>query len=472
MGDDPKQISKWNTWLVEAVRKIRMQKQKPNLDRIFSTVRHVVEKEQLAEQTQKSPIAPIYNPQVDSIELSQVEKHLNRTVKEGILVRTISKGEETYKTREKCDRFLNFSSRPDDNIEQLSRCVQKVLRELSDIDPGSIAAGSISKQLSVAKSGYNLSQLAEYIRESHIVNFPSGESDTTAFFDGLLCVVLEKEIIKGKIEFVDGSYRIGSGGKLNTPAPSKTPSSVIDPDIKKALALKPLDLEKLGDKTEVPQTTKSPQKSTIESSTKRESKMSSSQEKDVKDSFECKLQQASERLVKNSEKAKSVKRETDLLESANEDLLTSVVTKASGKNQESSSLSSAEEILSTSSGSRASSVVSDSGVERKAQDKETAVIQLMVPSFSMGKNKSKGHKPSSSSVNTPFAKKSVPENLKDSDSSRSSSASPKTVETTKTPHVEMSAKAANESIKSIASSIVGKKVRNLCSLMENYIRML
>ncbi len=50
----------WNNWLVEAVRKIRIQKQRPGLDRIYNAVRLLAEKKELAVQKLASPISPLF----------------------------------------------------------------------------------------------------------------------------------------------------------------------------------------------------------------------------------------------------------------------------------------------------------------------------------------------------------------------------------------------------------------------------
>jgi hypothetical protein len=111
---DKKEQETWETWLVEAVRKIRAQKQRPGLDRIYNAVRLLAEKEQQADHEKKSPIAPIYHIKFDTIQVATVQKQLDRVVSLGLLFKVISKGQLTYKTPDKCERTLKAGN--DDEV--------------------------------------------------------------------------------------------------------------------------------------------------------------------------------------------------------------------------------------------------------------------------------------------------------------------------------------------------------------------
>jgi hypothetical protein len=81
----------WDCLLVETINKIRLQKQRPSLDRIYKAVRILTEKN--AEITQNFPF----------VELSLVQQQLDRVVKDGLLLKLLYKGQTTYKTKDKCE---------------------------------------------------------------------------------------------------------------------------------------------------------------------------------------------------------------------------------------------------------------------------------------------------------------------------------------------------------------------------------
>lgn len=239
MLDKEKEIAQWDTWLVEAVKKIRIQKQRPGIDRIYHAVRLLAEKEQQAIQNQRSPIAPIYNVPFEPVGIDQVQKHLDRALKKGILLKILSKGQASFKcSAEKCDRNLNLVQQPSD-IE-VSKIVVKVLKELSEVDPSS---SQPSTSISPTKSqsgggnsdGLKLNEIEEYIRYSHVIVYPSGIVQNSP--EAIECVrpivekALEREISKGHVELKNGIYKLiatGSNSKVSSSSSSskvKTPSA-------------------------------------------------------------------------------------------------------------------------------------------------------------------------------------------------------------------------------------------------------
>ncbi|XP_021960551.1 uncharacterized protein LOC110856375 isoform X2 [Folsomia candida] len=212
----------WDAWLVEAVRKVRSQKQRPGLDRIYNAVRLLAEKKELAEQKAASPISPLFPTQFEHIKLALVQRHLDRVVREGILLKVISKGQTTYKTPDKCERVLNLAAATDDEI---SKCFIKVLRELSEPDPTTPSppppTSSSSKSSLLSKPppvGFTLDQILEYLLHSHLLAPLPGEGDDTSpppplasppdFLREKITPLLHTDLIlrKGKVQLVDGIY--------------------------------------------------------------------------------------------------------------------------------------------------------------------------------------------------------------------------------------------------------------------------
>jgi len=223
MLEKEKEQAQWDTWLVEAVRKIRMQKQRPGLDRIYNAVRLIAEKEHQAEQSQRSPIAPIYNMQFNQIQVVQVQRHLDRAVKSGLLLKVISKGQTTYKTPEKCERQLNLIQC---SPEDLSKCVIKVVKELSETDP-TANPGSSSTTRKVNTTGFSLQTISEYIRHSHVIAFPPEETQPDDFLLGKVEEALTREVKRNKLDFVDDLYKI----HVHTPKGGLMPAYLLNPDL-------------------------------------------------------------------------------------------------------------------------------------------------------------------------------------------------------------------------------------------------
>lgn len=209
MVDKEKEVIQWDNWLLEAVRKIRTQKQRPGLDRIYNAVRLLAEKHELAEHSQKSPIAPIYHVKFNQIKIEQVQRHLDRAVKKGLLLKIYSKGQATYKAVDKSERTLNLAKEQvggDNGNGELSKCILKVIRELSECDApvptsSSVTVSSLNKP---PKLGYTFDTIEEYIRHSHVIIYP--DDSPPDFLPNLVKQALAKECTRGKLEQVSGEY--------------------------------------------------------------------------------------------------------------------------------------------------------------------------------------------------------------------------------------------------------------------------
>ncbi|CAG7834008.1 unnamed protein product [Allacma fusca] len=223
MHDKEKEVAQWDQWLVNAVQKIRSQKQRPALDRIYNSVRLLAEKEQLAVQSQRSPIAPIYNAPFETIGIDQVQRHIDRAVKKGLLLKIISKGCTAYKTPEKCERQLNLSNGSTEENPEVIKSVVKVFRELSEPDPTATSSSRDSNS-----NGCTLVQISDYLRQSHIIQFPATNQDldNDSLVRRLVEGVLRKEISKGHVELHGEHYRLLSGGNGGSGSGGNGKSSV------------------------------------------------------------------------------------------------------------------------------------------------------------------------------------------------------------------------------------------------------
>ncbi|XP_035710440.1 uncharacterized protein LOC118436434 [Folsomia candida] len=204
--------NQWDAWLLEAVRKIRAQKQRPDANRIYNAVRFLAEK--CAQNSSTSTSHPV---KFEPIHMVLVQRNLDRAVRERLLLKVISKGQTTYKPPDKCtDRVMNLGISSD---EEISKCFIKVLRELSEPDPTIRQQPYSSPLLKKPPSGFTLDQIIDYLTQSHVLILPPGEQDDSPadFLHEKLSVLLEKEILcRGRVEVIDGIYykikeKVGSG---------------------------------------------------------------------------------------------------------------------------------------------------------------------------------------------------------------------------------------------------------------------
>ncbi|OXA50766.1 Histone acetyltransferase KAT6A [Folsomia candida] len=192
----------WDAWLLEAVRKIRAQKQRPDANRIYNAVRFLAEK-----CAQNSSSSTSQSVKFEPIHMVLVQRNLDRAVRERLLLKVISKGQTTYKPPDKCtDRVMNLGISSD---EEISKCFIKVLRELSEPDPTIRQQPYSSPLLKKPPSGFTLDQIIDYLTQSHVLILPPGEQDDSPadFLHEKLSVLLEKEILcRGRVEVIDGIY--------------------------------------------------------------------------------------------------------------------------------------------------------------------------------------------------------------------------------------------------------------------------
>ncbi|KAJ9581744.1 hypothetical protein L9F63_003921, partial [Diploptera punctata] len=164
----------WNTWILEAIRKIRSQKQRPSVERICHAIRqhHVFPQEVIVE-------------------------NLEQAVKEGTVLKVFNKGQSSYKDPGGLQsRQLTISKGTD-----LSKVIAKAIRELDE------------------KDGSTLKNIEKYIRQSHALNLSSGEVD----FRSLLRISVKRAVARGLVTQDGRLFRPAVRPPTNVSTGEKTP---------------------------------------------------------------------------------------------------------------------------------------------------------------------------------------------------------------------------------------------------------
>lgn len=147
---EPVSHATWTTWILEAIRKIRSQKQRPSVERICNAIR-----------------------QHHSFSEDVIADNLEQAVKEGSVLKVFNKGQSSYKDPGGLQsRQLNVSKGAD-----LSKVIAKATRELGKRD------------------GSTLKSIEKYIRQSHAVNLASGDVD----FRSLLRISAKRAVARGLV---------------------------------------------------------------------------------------------------------------------------------------------------------------------------------------------------------------------------------------------------------------------------------
>jgi len=147
---EPVSHATWTTWILEAIHKIRTQKQRPSVERICSAIR-----------------------QHHSFSEDVIADNLEHAVKEGSVLKVFNKGQNSYKDPGGLQsRQLNVTKGTD-----LSKVIAKATRELGKRD------------------GSTLKNIEKYIRQSHAVNLASGDVD----FRSLLRISAKRAVDRGLV---------------------------------------------------------------------------------------------------------------------------------------------------------------------------------------------------------------------------------------------------------------------------------
>jgi len=166
---EPVTHATWTTWILEAIRKIRTQKQRPSVERICNAIR-----------------------QHHSFSDDVIADNLELAVKEGSVLKVFNKGQSSYKDPGGLQsRQLNVSKGTD-----LSKVIAKAIRELGKRD------------------GSTLKSIEKYIRQSHAVNLASGDVD----FRSLLRISVKRAVARGLVS---------QEGRLFKPVSRPTSASAI-----------------------------------------------------------------------------------------------------------------------------------------------------------------------------------------------------------------------------------------------------
>lgn len=122
--DDPESADTWLAWFLDAIRKIRSQKQRPSVERICHAIRqhHNYHEEEIAE-------------------------HLEVAVKRGDVLKIFNKGQSSYKD----PGGLQSKPLKVGKASDLSKVLSKAVRELGE------------------REGSTLKNIEKYIRQSHTV---------------------------------------------------------------------------------------------------------------------------------------------------------------------------------------------------------------------------------------------------------------------------------------------------------------
>jgi histone acetyltransferase MYST4 len=147
---EPVSHATWTTWILEAIHKIRTQKQRPSVERICNAIR-----------------------QHQNFSSEVIADNLENAVKAGSVLKVFNKGQSSYKDPGGLQsRQLNVSKGTD-----LSKVIAKVVRELG------------------RRGGSNLKTIEKYIRQSHAVNLASSEVD----FRSLLRISAKRAVARGLV---------------------------------------------------------------------------------------------------------------------------------------------------------------------------------------------------------------------------------------------------------------------------------
>lgn len=130
---EPEEVSQaiWARWILDAIRKIRTQKQRPSVERICHAIR-----------------------QHHNYHEDVIAEHLETAVKDGTVLKVFNKGQSSYKD----PGGLQSRQLKIENGTDLSKVITKAVRELGERD------------------GSNLKTIEKYVRQSHTV-VESGEFD-------------------------------------------------------------------------------------------------------------------------------------------------------------------------------------------------------------------------------------------------------------------------------------------------------
>ncbi|XP_057653464.1 histone acetyltransferase KAT6A isoform X2 [Diorhabda carinulata] len=147
---DPREVSQqvWSQWILEAIRKIRSQKQRPSAERICHAIR-----------------------QHHNYHEDVIGEHLEAAVKEGVVLKVFNKGQSSYKDPGGIQSILRIEQGSD-----ITKVVAKAVRELGERD------------------GSSMKSIEKHIRHSHTIE-ESNECDLKSAINTAIKRALTKNTI-------------------------------------------------------------------------------------------------------------------------------------------------------------------------------------------------------------------------------------------------------------------------------------
>lgn len=149
----------WTRWFLDAIRKIRSQKQRPSAERICHAIR-----------------------QHHNYHEDVINEHLELSVKEGSVLKVFNKGQSSYKDPGGMQRKLKIDGKAD-----ISKVIAKAVRELGERD------------------GSTIKTIEKYLRQSHTLDVTSPDLDLRQ----ILRLGLKRAVAKGIIVQEGKFYKSG-----------------------------------------------------------------------------------------------------------------------------------------------------------------------------------------------------------------------------------------------------------------------
>lgn len=176
---DTTSIAVWEKWILDAIRKIRAQKQRPSVERITHAIRQ-------------------HHPHTEEV----ISGYLEKLVEAGSVLKVFNKGQNTYKDPGGVQSRQLVVTKDTD----LSKVVVRAARELSE------------------KEGSSLKSIEKYIQQSHSVELASSDVELSA----VVRLSAKRAVEKGLVVLDGKLYKAVEQSRLSVDRPKtprKTPKS-------------------------------------------------------------------------------------------------------------------------------------------------------------------------------------------------------------------------------------------------------
>lgn len=175
-------LSEWEKWILDAIRKIRTQKQRPSAERICHAVRH-------------------HHPHREDV----IREYLEQLVSAGTVLKVFNKGQNTYKDPGgiRNSRQLKLTKDCD-----LSKVICRAARELRE------------------KDGSSLKSIEKYIQQSHTIELSEPDVDLSS----VIKLSAKQAVEKGLVVHDGKLYRAVEQEKCVDKAKPKKVKSELVPD--------------------------------------------------------------------------------------------------------------------------------------------------------------------------------------------------------------------------------------------------